>query len=176
MDIITVYTSPGLWQALKNSSRTQNRTWHREHTLGFYFILFHFMPCPAMPHTACGILVPYPGIEPMPPALEARSLNHWTTGEVPSILWCYIYAPPSKYSYYLVLPFSCTASNVPKDPIYDNDSALLITYCVPSTVPPCGESKEQQTGPHSGAAHRSVRERDPNTNNRTGLVIRTVVA
>ena len=36
------------------------------------------------PHcTACGILVPSPGMEPMPPAVEARSLNHWTAREVP---------------------------------------------------------------------------------------------
>ena len=27
--------------------------------------------------------LPLPGIEPMPPAVEAQSLNHWTTGEVP---------------------------------------------------------------------------------------------
>ena len=31
---------------------------------------------------ACGILVPIPGIEPMPPELEVQSLNHWTTMEV----------------------------------------------------------------------------------------------
>ena len=34
-------------------------------------------------HAACEILVPQPGIEPTPPALEAQSLNHWTTREVP---------------------------------------------------------------------------------------------
>ena len=34
---------------------------------------------------ACGILVPQPGIEPVPPALEAQSLNHWTTREVPRV-------------------------------------------------------------------------------------------
>ena len=35
-------------------------------------------------HTkACGILVLQPGIKPMPPVLEAWSLNHWTTREVP---------------------------------------------------------------------------------------------
>ena len=28
-------------------------------------------------------LVPWPGIEPGPPALEAKSLSHWTTREVP---------------------------------------------------------------------------------------------
>ena len=33
--------------------------------------------------TACGILVPQPGMEPMPPAVEARGLNHWTAREVP---------------------------------------------------------------------------------------------
>ena len=32
---------------------------------------------------ACGILVPRPGIEPAPPALEAQSLNHWTAREAP---------------------------------------------------------------------------------------------
>ena len=34
---------------------------------------------------ACGILVPQPGIKPTPPAVEARSLNHWTAREVPGI-------------------------------------------------------------------------------------------
>ena len=34
-------------------------------------------------HVACGILVPRPGIEPRPPAVEAWSLNHWTAREVP---------------------------------------------------------------------------------------------
>ena len=32
---------------------------------------------------ACGILVLQPGIEPVPPAVEAWSLNHWTSREVP---------------------------------------------------------------------------------------------
>ena len=32
---------------------------------------------------ACGVLVTRPGIELTPPALEARSLNHWTAREVP---------------------------------------------------------------------------------------------
>ena len=35
---------------------------------------------------ACGVLVPWPGIEPGLPAVEARSLNHWTAREV----WSYI--------------------------------------------------------------------------------------
>ena len=31
---------------------------------------------------ACRILVPSPGIEPMPPAVEAWSLTNWTAKEV----------------------------------------------------------------------------------------------
>ena len=33
-------------------------------------------------HKTCGILVPQPEIEPVPPALEAQSLNHWTARKV----------------------------------------------------------------------------------------------
>ena len=48
-----------------------------EHPFLLYFIIF--WPC----HTACGILVPWPGVEPLPPAVEAWSPNHWTTREAP---------------------------------------------------------------------------------------------
>ena len=37
----------------------------------------NFRPC----HAACGVLVPQPGTERVPPALGAQSLNHWTTRE-----------------------------------------------------------------------------------------------
>ena len=39
---------------------------------------------------ACEILVSQPGIEPMPPAVEVRSLNHWTTREVPENSWSHL--------------------------------------------------------------------------------------
>ena len=42
----------------------------------FFFCLF--WPC----HVVCGILVPQWGIEPVPSALEAQSLNHYTAREV----------------------------------------------------------------------------------------------
>ena len=32
---------------------------------------------------ACGIPVPWSGVEPVLPAVEAQSLNHWTAREVP---------------------------------------------------------------------------------------------
>ena len=34
-------------------------------------------------HAASGILVPWPGIKPVLPAVEAQSPNHWTTKEFP---------------------------------------------------------------------------------------------
>ena len=34
-------------------------------------------------YVACGTLVPQPGIEPGPLAVEAQSLNHWTNKEIP---------------------------------------------------------------------------------------------
>ena len=40
------------------------------HQVLFFFLFFG---C-----TACGILVPWPGMEPMPPSLEAWSLDNWT--------------------------------------------------------------------------------------------------
>ena len=49
----------------------------------------HFSPlfCVLFSHQACRILVPQPGIEPVPPAPGVQSLNHWTAREVP-ILPC----------------------------------------------------------------------------------------
>ena len=35
-------------------------------------------------HATWWILVPQPGIKPMPPSMEVWSLNHWTTKEVPA--------------------------------------------------------------------------------------------
>ena len=51
---------------------------------GKYF--FFFGPSCA----TCGILVPRPGMEPLPPALGAQSLKHWTAREIPGqYLWCF---------------------------------------------------------------------------------------
>ena len=36
-----------------------------------------------MPPRHVGILVPQPGMEPAPPALEVQNLNHWTPGKLP---------------------------------------------------------------------------------------------
>ena len=42
--------------------------------------LLFFWPC----YVACKIFVPQAGIKPVPPALGARSVNHWMDREVPS--------------------------------------------------------------------------------------------
>ena len=54
------------------------------HSSLFFLFIFNFF---WLHHAACGILVPWPGIEPMPLAVEAWSLTHWTTREVPSLLF-----------------------------------------------------------------------------------------
>ena len=55
----------------------------------FFFFFFFF--CPHI--MACRILVPQPGIEPMPPGVEVQSLNHWTAREVLAIQILYYYGP-----------------------------------------------------------------------------------
>ena len=58
-------------------------------------LLFIYWPCCA----ACGILVPRPGIEPVHLAVEARSLNHWTTRKLPKLpfldssIFCLVFNP-----------------------------------------------------------------------------------
>ena len=54
--------------------------------MGFLFGLVLFCFFLATPHSARGILVPQPGMEPTPPAVEAQSLNHWTARVVPGRL------------------------------------------------------------------------------------------
>ena len=46
----------------------------------FWHLFIHLFICG---RAARGILVPRPGMEPGPPAVEARSPNHWTAREVP---------------------------------------------------------------------------------------------
>ena len=50
---------------------------------GLLLLLFIYL----LYHNACGVLVPRPGIEPMPPTVAARSPNHWATRKVPAWLF-----------------------------------------------------------------------------------------
>ena len=67
-------------------------------------------------HMVLGILVPWPGIKPVPSALEAQSLNQWITREVPDFIIIAVdlqnYLCDSKYFVshsvaYFVLPYGC---------------------------------------------------------------------
>ena len=51
----------------------------------YLFIFFSSFVGRAVNHKVCGSLVSWPGVEPAPHALEAWSLNHWTTREVPHV-------------------------------------------------------------------------------------------
>ena len=51
-----------------------------------FFLFFPFLPHFLPQHCiARGILVPWPGIKPVPPALEAWSPNYWTSRKVPEL-------------------------------------------------------------------------------------------
>ena len=50
--------------------------------VGLFFFLVGFCCCCSQYHRACEILVSRSGVEPMPPAVVARILNHWTAREV----------------------------------------------------------------------------------------------
>lgn len=43
------------------------------------FVLGGFFPTFSQRQAACGILIPRPGTESVPPTLDAWGLNHWTT-------------------------------------------------------------------------------------------------
>ena len=60
-------TCPGILRLL-STRLTEESEW------GLLFFLPHL--------TACGILVPRPGIKHTPPAMEAPVLNRWTGSEV----------------------------------------------------------------------------------------------
>ena len=70
--------------------------------VGLIWDLFLFFGC-----MSCGILVPSPGTEPVPCAVEVQSLNHWTSREIPSgLLKCWVCLQ-------LPLPSTSSMFNVP---------------------------------------------------------------
>ena len=48
-----------------------------------FIVVMCGLSCPV----ACGIFIPQPGIEPVPPTVPAQSLNHWTAREVPVFIF-----------------------------------------------------------------------------------------
>ena len=61
-----------------------------------------FLAAQASYPTACGILVPQPGIEHESPALAGRFFNHWTTTEVQHYsLMCFVAQPSLRNSFHV---------------------------------------------------------------------------
>ena len=56
--------------------------WYQWRWQEVLWLWINFVSSPPTHHRACGILVPWPQIETMAPALEAQSLNPWTAREV----------------------------------------------------------------------------------------------
>ena len=54
-----------------------------------HFLLFVWVSWPI--HAACKILLPPPGIEPVPSAVKVQSSNHWTTREFPPIFFFFFF-------------------------------------------------------------------------------------
>ena len=52
---------------------------------------------------ACGTLVSWPGIEPIPPALEVWNCGPWTTGEVPALCCFSVVQVRFNMRHYLIL-------------------------------------------------------------------------
>jgi len=74
----------GLWTGLKFWFCHWPAEWPwASHWISLSICFFSsFWPC----HVTCEILLPGWGMEPMPPAVEAWSPNHWTTREFPLII------------------------------------------------------------------------------------------
>ena len=66
--------------------------------LCLFVLVFVFVFC--LHRIACGILFPWPGMEPIPPAVEAWRPNHWTAREFPPLLlwYCFLFLPSFSFS------------------------------------------------------------------------------
>ena len=69
---------------------------------------------------AYGILVPWSGIEPMPPAVEAWNLNHWTAKEVPLLAFLIHWAAKGELAVLNVNAY-CTPITLMEN-VYNSDS------------------------------------------------------
>ena len=70
-----------------------------------YSFFFFFQLC----QEACGILAPPQGVEPVPPAVEVWSLNHWTAREFP-----HVHTLTSHEKVLFTCEFQCTSPYLPQ--------------------------------------------------------------
>ena len=93
-------------------------------------LFFFSLPC----CMAYGILVPQSGIKPVPPALEAQSLNHWTAREVPTNL------------YFTLLSRSCLDNRWPFPP--HQYSLCFFSFILPPLLSQSPKPEMSQQCPH----------------------------
>ena len=102
-DLLTIYLTTGchkqhqenICQGKEGRHWGQETMWateeHRgkgnslKHSFLFIWLVGWSFGCTTQHVGSQGILVPRPGFQPTPPELAARSLNHWTTWEVPRL-------------------------------------------------------------------------------------------
>ena len=105
-------------------------------------------------HAACRILVPRPGIKPVPPAVETWSLNHWTAREVPpycSPQWLHRSAFP--LTVYKCSNFSTSQSIHVVFCVFDDshtDRYEVISHCDYDLYCPDGQRHSASFQIHSG--------------------------
>ena len=76
-----------------------------------FLFFFHFLVIPR----GLWVLVPWPGIKPVRPALAAQSLNHWTTREVPTLPVGMKLECVSLHSSGIILLWVCSVASVVSD-------------------------------------------------------------
>ena len=90
---------------------------------------------------ACRILVPQPGIKPMPPVVEAQSLNHSATREVPiqmvnqlcvCVCVCVCVCPVAQLCLTLCNPMDCS---LPGSSVHEVFQARVLEWGVISSSP-----------------------------------------
>ena len=87
---ITVYSMQKNKDETLHHKKKKTKLWIRRNYCNHFFFFFFFFTGHA---TACRILVPWLGIEPVSTTVEAWSLNHWTAREIPcnhlkNSFWC----------------------------------------------------------------------------------------
>ena len=99
--------------------------------------------------TACGILVPQPGMQPAPPEVEVWSLNRWTTRETPIFL--FTFEEFQSWQKKILAHYFLSSASSEETCISLPHSAFLVNpkdHWVSKTNNPKNQTEPKQTLPH----------------------------